>query len=259
MKPTFLNQSRPFVTGMILKDDPNEVRYAVKNALYAGADSLGIQLCAMKPELRTEENLKAMFAAAGGHPIYVTNYKRWKNEELTDEECAEGLKQALRCGATLADIPGDLFNKADMELTKDEDAIRKQMALIDEIHSMGKEVLISSHVLRFLAPEDVLKIALEQQRRGADIAKIVTAADSDDEMHENLKATTLLKNELEIPFVFLSAGTHAKLHRLIGPALGCFAFLAVYEHDSMAFPPQPTIAVAKAVRDNVNICPDLIY
>ncbi len=259
MKPTFLNQSRPFVTGMILKDNPDDVRYAVKNALYAGADSVGIQLCVMKPELRTDENLTAMFAAAGGHPIYVTNYRRWENEGLTDDECAEGLKQALRCGATLADITGDIFDKSDMELTKNEDAIHRQMELIDEFHGMGKEVLMSSHVLRFLPPEEVLKIALEQQRRGADIAKIVTAADCDDEMHENLKATTLLKKELKIPFVFLSAGTHAKLHRLIGPALGCFAFLAVYEHDSMAFPPQPTIAVAKAVRDNVNICPDLIY
>ena len=138
-----------------------------------------------------------------------------------------------------------------------QDAIDKQMRLIDQIHNMGKEVLMSSHVLKFTPAETVLEIAYEQKKRGADIVKIVTAANSDEEQMENLRITTLLKKELDIPFLFLSGGTHSKIHRMIGPQLGCISYLAVREHDERAVPTQPTIIAAKAVRDNFDYMPDI--
>ena len=117
---------------------------------------------------------------------------------------------------------------------------------------------MSSHVRRFVDAETVLEIAYEQQRRGADVAKIVTAANSDEEQIENLRITSLLKKELKIPFLFLSGGTHSKIHRMIGPQLGCLSYLAVHEHDEQSFPTQPTIRAAKAVRDNLDYLPDII-
>ena len=55
MKPTFLNQNRPLITGMILKDNPDSIRFAVKNSIYDGADCLGIQLECLKKEYKNEE------------------------------------------------------------------------------------------------------------------------------------------------------------------------------------------------------------
>ncbi len=258
-KPTFLNQNRPLICGMVLKDNPADIRFNVKNSIYAGADALGIQLCRLKREFKTEDCYREIFSACGGRPIYATNYRYCENTGMTDEECMEGLKTALKCGATMADIMGDTFAKCDGELTQNQTAIDKQMKLIDEIHSMGKEVLMSSHIMTFTPAERVLEIALEHQRRGADIAKIVTGANSDEEMLENFRATILLKSELDIPFLFLAGGTHTKLHRMISPQLGCCMYLAVYEHDGNAVPTQPTIASAKAVRDNLDYMPDVIY
>ena len=54
-KPTFLNQNQPLITGMILKDNPDSIRYAIKNSIYDGADCLGIQLEWLKKEYKTEE------------------------------------------------------------------------------------------------------------------------------------------------------------------------------------------------------------
>ena len=142
-------------------------------------------------------------------------------------------------------------------MTENEEAIEKQMALIDRLHKMGKEVIMSAHVFRFLPAEKVLEIAKEQVRRGADIVKIVAGANTDEEEMENLRITALLKKELSVPFIFLAAGTHAKIHRMIGPMLGCFACFAVYEHDENAVPTQPTVAAAKAVRDHFDYLPDL--
>ena len=262
MKPTFLNQNRPLITGMILKDNPDRIRFAVKNSIYDGADCLGIQLECLKKEYKNEDNYKKIFAACSGHPIYITNYRGNENAGFSDEELAEGLMTALSCGATLGDVPASLFdNESGMgigsELSMKQDAIDKQMRLIDQIHNMGKEVLMSSHVLKFTPAETVLEIAYEQKKRGADIVKIVTAANSDEEQMENLRITTLLKKELDIPFLFLSGGTHSKIHRMIGPQLGCISYLAVREHDERAVPTQPTIIAAKAVRDNFDYMPDI--
>lgn len=262
MKPTFLNQNRPLITGMILKDNPDSIRFAVKNSIYDGADCLGIQLECLKKEYKNEENYEKIFAACSGHPIYITNYRGNENTGFSDEELADGLLKALSCGATLGDVPASWFDSDSgmgigLELSMKQSAIDKQMRLIDKIHQMGKEALMSSHVLKFASAETVLEIAHEQQRRGADIVKIVTAANSDEEQMENLRITTLLKKELKVPFLFLSGGTHSKIHRMIGPQLGCVTYLAVREHDARAVTTQPTIKAAKAVRDNLDYLPDI--
>lgn len=264
MNPTFLNHSRPLITSMIQKDNPDSIRFAVKNSIYDGADCLGIQLERLKKEYKTEENYKKVFSACCGHPIYITNYRGCENVGFSDEELTEELLRALNFGATLGDVMGSAFDSESrmgigLELSMKQDAIDKQMKLIDKIHNIGKEVLMSSHVLKFVPAETVLEIAYEQQRRGADIVKIVTAANSDEEQIENLRITTLIKKELKVPFLFLSGGTHSKIHRMIGPQLGCVTYLAVREHDECAVPTQPTVKAAKAVRDNFDCMPDILY
>ena len=65
------------------------------------------------------------------------------------------------------------------------------MKLIDDLHERGAEVLMSSHILKYTPAERVLEIALEHQRRGADICKIVTGAETMEQQIENLK---IIKN-----------------------------------------------------------------
>lgn len=263
MKSTFLNQSRPLITAMIQKETPDHIRFDVKNSIADGADAFGIQLEFLKKEYKNEENYKKIFSATAGRPVYITNYRKMANEGLSDDELGEELLRALKCGATLGDVMGSMFDNEigmgiGLELSMKQAAVDKQMRFIEKIHEMGKEVLMSSHVLKFTSAETVLQIANEQQRRGADIVKIVTAANSDEEQMENLGITTLLQKELKVPFLFLSSGTHAKIHRMIGPQLGCVMYLAVKEHDEYAIPTQPTIRAARAVRDNFDYLPDII-
>ncbi|MBP3605140.1 MAG: type I 3-dehydroquinate dehydratase [Clostridia bacterium] len=258
MKPSFVNATRPLVVGMTLKRTPNEAIYAIKNCVYAGADAVAVQLCKMEKQYKTKEELSRVFAAAAGRPIYVTDYRWNENAERTYEECAEELVMAMEAGGTLADVPGDFFcEDKEYQMTDNEEAIGKQMALIDRLHALGKEVLMSAHVLRFLPAEKVLEIAKEQVRRGADIVKIVTGANSEEEEMENLRIAALLKKELSVPFILLAAGTHAKILRMIGPCFGCFGVFAVYEHDSNAVLTQPTVAAARAVLDHFDYLPDL--
>ena len=137
------------------------------------------------------------------------------------------------------------------------DSLVKRVAALCECNDVVLTVGCEGFRECDVMPETVLKIAFEQQRRGADIVKIVTASNSDEELMENLRITTLLKKELKVPFLYLSGGTHSKLHRMIGAQLGCVTYLAVQMHDERAVPTQPTIRAAKAVRDHLDYLPDL--
>ena len=130
MKPTFLNQNRPLITGMVLKEDPDSIRYKVKNSIYDGADCLGIQLEILKKEYKTEEVYRKIFGYCAGRPIYITNYRKHQNAGFTDEELAEELLKALSCGATLGDVPASWFDEESgmgigLELSMKQDAIDK--------------------------------------------------------------------------------------------------------------------------------------
>ena len=143
---------------------------------------------------------------------------------------------------------GDYFDKQPGEMTYDETAVKKQKALIEDLHKKGAKVLMSSHILKFTPADKVLKIALEHQSRGADISKIVVGAENREEELENLKIINMLKEKLDIPFLFLSSG-ECRILRRIGGELGCCMYLCVYEYDSFATPVQPLLCDIKTIRN----------
>ncbi|MBP3315886.1 MAG: type I 3-dehydroquinate dehydratase [Clostridia bacterium] len=250
MKRRFLTKDEPMLVSMLQAYTPERVLELMEHSRAEGADAFGMQFCRMKKEYRARETYKRLFAAAGDYPVYVTNYRQGENAGKSDDILARELCELAECGATLCDVMGDYFDRTEGEMTYDERAIEKQMALIDEIHSAGAEVVMSSHVLKYTPAEQVLAIALEHQRRGADICKIVTGASSMEEQIENLRIVTLLKNELDIPFLFLSGG-ESKILRRIGGEVGCCMYLCVHEHDELATAAQPLISEVRAIRDNL--------
>ena len=154
-------------------------------------------------------------------------------------------------GADLCDIMGDCFDKQPDELAVDEAAINKQIELINKIHGKGSKVLMSSHVMKYTPAERVLEIALEHQRRGADISKIVVGADNREQEIENLRIINLLKEKLDIPFLFLSGG-ECRILRRIGGEIGSCMYLCVYEHDSFSTLTQPLLSDVKLIRYLLN-------
>ena len=218
---SFLNSGRPLITPLLASAEKEPLLREIADCLAQGADAFGLQMERLPNDLRGEKSMKAFFAAMGDKPIYVTCYKRGDVLDESEDDRAETILNALKWGATLADVRGDLFDPREGEMTYDEIAVEKQKELIKRIHAMGKEALISSHViyggkLRFLPKEEVLSIALEQQSRGADIAKIVTNADTEAELLENFEAITLLKKKVGVPVLFLCGGKVCRRHRFGG-------------------------------------------
>lgn len=248
---TFLNNEKPLLTVMLQCENPDTAIGRIRNANCIGADAYGLQIECLKNEYQNVDVYKQIFSEMKGKPCYVTNYRTSYNAQKNDEEIAKELLELAANGATLVDVMGDLFCKHSEELTDDKKAIEKQMALIDKIHSMGAEVLMSSHLCKFATAERVLEIAKEQKRRGADIIKIVTGADNMEQQIENLRITDLLKRELGAPFLFLSGG-ECSIHRRLGGHLGNCMTLCVYEHDKFSTAAQPLLSTMKIVRDSID-------
>ena len=250
MKPTFLNHAKPLLTAMLQYETPKETIGAIRNGLAGGAEAFGLQWECLAEEHRNMETFKNLISAMQDKPCYVTNYRSFVNKDKSDEELAKEMLELAENGATLCDVMGDMFLPTVGQLTTDKDAVKKQMEYIDALHERGAEVLMSSHVLKYEPAERVLEIALEQKKRGADIIKIVTSAESMEQQLENLKTTDLLKRELGAPFLFLSGG-ECSLHRRLGMKLGCCMALCVYEHYYQSTPTQPLLRIVKQVRDEL--------
>lgn len=247
MKPTFLKYEKPLLTVMIKQtQNPDNILAEIKRAHVVGAEAFGIQAEGLPRQYHTEENWKKIFRELCDKPLYITNYKLSQNENLSYEEIADELVSYAQMGATLCDVMGDMYHKADNELTYDEDAVKKQMQLIERIHQNGGEVVMSSHVNKFMTAEQVLEMALEHRRRGADISKIVAHADDMEQQIENLRITSMLKEKLDFPFLFLSGG-ECRLHRQIGIKLGCCMSLCICDRNDEN--PQPYIEDARTIRD----------
>ena len=238
---------------MIQVSTANRAECCIRNAIADGATAIGLQMHHLEKQYRTEQTLKSIFAAAEDKPIYFTNYRDGLNAGMSDEELMEGLLFGLQCGATLVDVMGDTFDPAPEELTTDEKAIKKQMEFIDEVHKRGGEVLMSSHIKQFRPAERVLEIALEQQRRGADVVKIVTGANTQEEELKNLEICNLLKKELKVPFLFLSSGQYSYLHRTIGPALGVSMWLCFREYNETTYVGPPLLSNVLKIKQGLKI------
>lgn len=244
---TFLKHDKPLLTSMVLADNPDRIKELIDASILEGAEAIGMQLCNLKVEYRNEDTYRDLFTYTE-LPIYVTNYRNHTSTAgKSDDMLAAELLQLAECGATLCDVMGDFFDACEGEMTMNEDAVKKQMHLINELHKRGAEVLMSSHILKFTPAERVLEVALEQQRRGVDICKIVTSASNMAEQIENLRIINLLKESLNIPFLFLSSG-ECHIMRRIGGAIGCCMYLCVHEHDALSTKTQPLLSDMVKIR-----------
>lgn len=237
----FLVGGRPTFTMMIQAREKSRVMELIERGKAGGADAFGLQLEQLLPKYRTEAHLRDMFSAMDGKPVYVTDYRTMLNTDMTDEELIAELECAAACGAALIDVMGDMYAPTPLQMTDDPIAAEKQKALIRHFHDLGAGVLMSSHTACFRPEDVVLSMIEEQHRRGADICKVVTSADTWDEFYENVRISERLAR-LPYPSLFLCNGERCRRHRLFAPFLTDSLCLCVAEQDDLSTRSQPLLA-----------------
>lgn len=254
MKPTFLQYDQPLITAMIQCPTADECIEKIGRSLKAGAEALGIQLCQLKKEYRTEETLRRIFAACEGKPIYVTAYRGGQSQGDPDEMNEALLLLAARCGATLCDVYGDMYEDEfpQYQLTQKPEAVRRQQQLIEKLHALGAEVLISSHTQAQLTAEETVRLARLQEERGADVIKIVNKVNGMEEIPGCIEAIQKILGQTHKKLLFL-VSQEGRILRYIGPQFGVCMYLCVESHGPLDTPAQPRIQDVLSVREHMRL------
>lgn len=245
MEPAVAMLYRPVSTG-----------HAISGALaaeYDGADGIAVEISSMPESDRSVDSFRKIINSVQ-LPFMFIDYRDDIVCGADDDKRQEFLLTAADAGAEVIDVMGDLYAPAPREIATDFSAIAKQKALIDRIHAKGSFVLMSSHATKeFVSPEDVLGIMREQSSRGADILKVVTVANTDEEFQESVRTLLLLKRELDKPFIYLASGKFGRMIRYMGPKLGVAVTFGVHDYDSQCkYTVQPTIKSFRKVLDNLH-------
>lgn len=250
MRYSFLDLKKPIICAIMAGKNLAELVAKCRGAVADGADGILVDLCDLDPELRNQESLEKLINNFD-LPFMFCFYRNDRRGESSDEKRQELLLAAARAGAAMIDVMGDLYAPSPLELTRDPQAVQRQMELIEEIHAAGSHVVMSSHVHKFMPFEEVLEHLQTAASRNADMVKIVTNADTPDELAETMRTTMRLKEELKLPFIHLCNGKYSMPHRFMCGRLGCDLVFAVHDYEMNYSFPQPLI---RSTRDMLNIC-----
>ena len=273
MRKSFVKTSTPMLAGVVKEQTPGNAIAAIRNCRYHGATGIDLHLSCLDEPFRTVDSIRSIVNASA-LPILALNYNLSYDHgifEATEEERTALLLKAIEAGAAAADIQGytfDLYAKTNFraeyasldysflkcspkEVVVDDETIGKQVELIEKIHHMGAEVLLSNHTGVAMTTQQVVDLALFLENRKPDIIKIVTPADTEEEMVEAFKTMVALKKEVKTPVSYHCSGSKGALTRIVNPALGGFMCFCNDRYQQNSDPNQPLLETAKSIFDNL--------
>lgn len=237
MRRTIAGLTAPAYAGVVRETTTRAAIGQIKNCLYDGATMIDLHMSCLEDS--SVEELQKIIESTK-LPVLALNYNNtllWENAGLTEEERVASFLRAVEAGASGVDIQGytyDLPSKSGFcgedrysftkgnprEVVTDEKIIARQCQLIEKVHSMGAEVLLSCHPGIPMDHTQVVELALFLEKRNPDVIKLVTIANDEEQMLESFKAMLELKKEVKTPVTYHAAGKMGRLSRLINPALG---------------------------------------
>lgn len=255
-RPSFLALPRPVVTCILGEPTVERAIATIKNGEFKGAPAFAIHLEKLAKEDLTDENFKRI-AGCTHRPVMFLHYRG--DGRFTDEERVELLTRAITCGAAAVDFTADTFDPSPMEFSANPQAIERQMRAIDRVHELGGEVVMSSHILdRARSCEQVVEQMKAVEARGADYAKIVTMADTEEDFLEAVRTTMVLRRELKKPFIHLCGGKFGLPMRYLCPMLGNALTFSVERYTETFTTGQPPLenmmAVLKSCSWHIDEC-----
>lgn len=238
MRSSFANAPEPMLAGIVEERTAKGAAAAIRSCEYAGATGIDLHLECLAPEEQNAEGVRKILKDTM-LPVLALYYPG-AQEEITEEERVSRLLQAVEGGVSGIDLQAYTYDRpakahlrpeyADAgysflhddphEIVLDERIIERQCALIEKVHSMGAEVLMSCHPKTVMKCEEVVELALLLEKRGPDILKIVTVARTEEDLAESFRTMVALKKTLHTKVVFHCAGRAGRLSRIVNPLLG---------------------------------------
>ena len=237
----YTTQKAPLLNGSVKRSTPDEVIAAIAKMEADGATAFNVHLTSLNTQYRNYESFKKI-ADCTEYPVMAIAY----GDESNREYRIELMKEAVRAGFAIVDIPMDTFDadsRATLagtvfesanpaEVSMNPDVIAQQKALIQEFKDLGAEVLISAHIGVSLTEAEGVALAKEIESRGADVAKIVLGSSANKMQDVVMQTNQTLKNELNIKFYYNASGTASKPYRTASCLLGTHMIFCYAEYHS---------------------------
>ena len=268
MKQKLSQLNAPAIAGVIRERSVRGAIAEIKNCTIDGADMIDLHMSCL--EATDVESLKKIISSST-LPVLALNYNNtyeWGDAGFSEDARVESFLLAVEAGAAGVDLQGytfDLPSKKGFcgedkysftkgnpkEIVTDDEIIAKQCALIEKVHSMGAEVLLSCHPGIAMTAEQVVDLAHFLEKRNPDIIKIVTKAENEDDLAESIRTMLLLKKEVKTPVSYHANGKAGMLSRIINPLLGGQIAFCVDRYNEGSTMEQIDLKCANTIVENV--------
>jgi len=258
----------PALAGVVKERSTKAAIAEINNCVYDGADMIDLHLSCL--ENTDTDELKKIISFSK-LPVLALNYNTMydgTNAGYTEEDRVSLFLSAVEAGAAGIDMQGYTYHlpsKSDFcgedkysftkgnpkEVVTDNAIISKQCELIEKVHSMGAEVLLSCHPGIPMSCEQVVELALFLEKRKPDIIKIVTKANDDGDLVESIKTMIALKKEIKTPISFHASGAAGMLSRILNPVLGGQIAFCIDRYNEASVMEQLDLRTARAIVDNM--------
>ncbi|MBR5739498.1 MAG: type I 3-dehydroquinate dehydratase [Lachnospiraceae bacterium] len=270
MNRSIASLAPPVLAGIVREKTPGAAKAAIRNCFIDGAGMIDLHLSCF--ENADEEALKTVFRSSP-LPVMALHYNAAKDGHqlgVSEEERTECLLRAARAGASAVDMQGytfDLPSKTGFfgddslsftkgrpnEVVMDPKVIDRQLEFMEKVRQAGAEVLISCHTGIPMDRHQVVDLALFLEKRRPDVLKIVTTADTEEELLECFHTMRLLKKEVETPVAFHASEKAGRLSRIINPFLGGHLVFCVDRYEEGSVLAQPDLKTAKSVLEGLRL------
>ena len=268
MKRKLSQLTAPALAGVVKEKSAKAAIAEINNCVYDGADMIDLHLSCLE---NTETDELRKIITFSKLPVLALNYNttyEGENAGYSEDDRADLFLRAVEAGAAGIDMQGYTFHLPSKkefcgedkysftkgnpkEIVTDEIIISKQCDLIERVHSMGAEVLLSCHPGIPMTADQVVDLALFLEKRNPDIIKIVTRADNDSDLIESIKAMILLKKEIKTLISYHANGTAGMLSRIINPVLGGQIAFCVDRYTEASVMEQIDLRSAKSIVENM--------
>ena len=258
----------PALAGVVREKNIRGAIAEIKNCKYDGATMIDLHMSCL--EDTSVESLKKIISSSA-LPVLALNYNstyKWENAGFSEEERVASYLRAVEAGAAGIDMQGYTYHLPSKsgfcgedrysftkgnpkEIVTDEAIISKQCELIEKVHAMGAEVLLSCHPGIVMNCEQVVELALFLEKRNPDIIKIVTKSENEDDLTESIKTMMVLKKEIKTPISYHTNGNAGMLSRIINPLLGGQIAFCVDRYNEGSTMEQIDLKTAAAVVENM--------
>lgn len=249
----------PAIAGVVREKTVFAAFAEIKNCYYSGADMIDLHLSTLEEtdveSLRRIMNFSQLPVLALN---YNTDYDR-KRLGQTEEERVESFLRAVEAGAAGIDMQGYTFHAPSekgfcgnpKEIVTDSAIIDKQCQLIETVHSMGAEVLLSCHPGIPMTTKQVVELAKYLEERNPDIIKIVTKAETQQDADEAIRTMLALKEEIKTPVAYHANGKAGMRTRIINPLLGGQIAFCVDRYTEASTMEQLHLQTVRSIVDNM--------